>query len=153
MLVSPLREGTLLVLRAGLAVPAASKRAVRTGRDRRVRPLAAITLRRAEAASAPCAQWAAPSSIPLLTIWRNRGLIRVMVRRDILGRYRGSFGGAFWTIISPLLLMLTYFFVFGVVLQSRFGGDTSRVRVRPLFPGRHAALAGLQRGRRPRPQS
>jgi len=54
---------------------------------------------------------------PVFTIWRNRGLIRVMVRRDILGRYRGSFGGAFWTIINPLLLMLTYFFVFGVVIR------------------------------------
>src|ERR1019366_3497251 len=50
----------------------------------------------------------------VMTVWRNRGLIRAMVRRDILGRYRGSFGGAFWTIINPLLLMLTYFFVFGV---------------------------------------
>jgi len=30
---------------------------------------------------------------PVLTIWRNRGLIRVMTRRDVLGRYRGSFGG------------------------------------------------------------
>ena len=47
-----------------------------------------------------------------------------MVRRDILGRYRGSFGGAFWTIINPLLLMLTYFFVFGVVLESRFSEAT-----------------------------
>src|SRR5262249_54988264 len=55
---------------------------------------------------------------PLRTIWRNRGLIRVMVRRDILGRYRGSFAGAFWTIINPLLLMATYFYVFGVVLHS-----------------------------------
>jgi lipopolysaccharide transport system permease protein len=54
---------------------------------------------------------------PVLTVWRNRGLIRVMVRRDILGRYRGSFGGSLWTIISPLLLMLTYFLVFGVILQ------------------------------------
>ena len=54
---------------------------------------------------------------PVLTIWRNRSLIRVMVRRDILGRYRGSFAGSFWTIISPLLLMLTYFFVFGVVIR------------------------------------
>src|ERR1035438_7355083 len=26
---------------------------------------------------------------PFLTLWRNRGLIRVMVRRDVLGRYRG----------------------------------------------------------------
>jgi lipopolysaccharide transport system permease protein len=63
---------------------------------------------------------------PLLTVWRNRGLIRVMVRRDILGRYRGSFGGSFWTVINPLLLMLTYLFVFGFVLDSRFAGDPSR---------------------------
>ncbi len=63
---------------------------------------------------------AAPSSYPFSTIWRNRGLIRAMVRRDILGRYRGCFGGAFWTIINPLLLMLTYFFVFGVVLRDRY---------------------------------
>jgi lipopolysaccharide transport system permease protein len=64
--------------------------------------------------------------LPVLTVWRNRGLIRVMVRRDVLGRYRGSFGGAFWTVINPLLLMLTYFFVFGVVLHSRFEQDQSR---------------------------
>ena len=57
---------------------------------------------------------------PVSTVWRNRGLIRAMVRRDILGRYRGSFGGAFWTILNPLLLMLTYFFVFGVVLRDRY---------------------------------
>ena len=74
----------------------------------------------ARRASARCGPSAAPSSIRCSTVWRNRGLIRVMVRRDILGRYRGSFGGAFWTIINPLLLMLTYFFVFGVVLRDRY---------------------------------
>jgi lipopolysaccharide transport system permease protein len=63
---------------------------------------------------------------PILSIWRNRGLIRSMVRRDILGRYRGSFGGVFWTVLNPLLLMATYFFVFGVVLRTRFAGDPSR---------------------------
>jgi lipopolysaccharide transport system permease protein len=63
---------------------------------------------------------------PLLSIWRNRGLIRSMVRRDILGRYRGSFGGVFWTLLNPLLLMATYFFVFGIVLRTRFGNDPSR---------------------------
>jgi lipopolysaccharide transport system permease protein len=63
---------------------------------------------------------------PMLNIWRNRSLIRTMVRRDILGRYRGSFGGVFWTVLNPLLLMLTYFFVFGVVLETRFGPDSSR---------------------------
>jgi lipopolysaccharide transport system permease protein len=65
-------------------------------------------------------------TLPIATLARNRSLIRTMVRRDILGRYRGSFGGAFWTILNPLLLMLTYFFVFGVVLHARFEGDPSR---------------------------
>jgi hypothetical protein len=81
---------------------------------------------------------------PALTIWRNRSLIRVMVRRDILGRYRGSFGGSFWTIINPLLLMLTYFFVFGVVIRD----PALTLGIRALLPRRNAALAAFQRGRR-----
>jgi lipopolysaccharide transport system permease protein len=65
----------------------------------------------------------------LLSPWRtlveNRRLIRSMARRDILARYRGSFGDVFWTVLNPLLLMSTYFFVFGVVLRTRFGTDQS----------------------------
>src|SRR6185295_3715029 len=45
-------------------------------------------------------------TLPVEAILRNRSLIRTMVRRDILARYRGSFGGAFWTILNPLILML-----------------------------------------------
>jgi lipopolysaccharide transport system permease protein len=63
--------------------------------------------------------------LPLATVFRNQRLIRSMVRRDILARYRGSFGDALWTILNPLLLMSTYFFVFGVVLRSRYGADSS----------------------------
>ena len=64
-------------------------------------------------------------TLPVTSVWKNRSLIRSMVRRDILGRYRGSFGGGFWTILNPLLLMLTYFFVFGLVLKTRFRSDPS----------------------------
>jgi lipopolysaccharide transport system permease protein len=64
--------------------------------------------------------------IPSRSIWTNRKLIVSMVRRDILARSRGSFGGAMWAFLNPLLLMATYFFVFGVVLQTKFGEDTSR---------------------------
>jgi lipopolysaccharide transport system permease protein len=63
--------------------------------------------------------------LPVRQPWRNRSLIRTLVRRDILSRYAGSVAGALWTILNPLLLMLTYFFVFGVVLQSRADGDPS----------------------------
>ena len=62
---------------------------------------------------------------PFRTVIDNRRLIRSMARRDILARYRGSFGDVFWTILNPLLLMATYFFVFGVVLRTRFGADQS----------------------------
>jgi lipopolysaccharide transport system permease protein len=65
-------------------------------------------------------------TLPFTSIWRNRSLIRSMARRDVLSRYRGSFGDVLWTILNPLLLMATYFFVFGIVLQSRFGGDQSK---------------------------
>ncbi len=62
---------------------------------------------------------------PPQSLWRNRKLIRSMVRRDILSRYKGSFFGALWTFLNPLLLMSTYAFVFGVVLKTRFGADNS----------------------------
>jgi lipopolysaccharide transport system permease protein len=63
---------------------------------------------------------------PFLSIWTNRSLIASMVQRDILSRYRGSFADAFWAILNPLMLMMTYFFVFGVVLRSRFPGDPTQ---------------------------
>jgi lipopolysaccharide transport system permease protein len=63
--------------------------------------------------------------LPIQSINRNRSLMRSMVRRDILGRYRGSFGGWFWTVLNPLMLMSTYFFVFGVVMKPKVEGDTS----------------------------
>jgi len=62
---------------------------------------------------------------PPRALWRNRKLIRSMVRRDILARYRGSFGGALWALFNPVLLMATYAYVFGGVLHTRFEGDAS----------------------------
>jgi lipopolysaccharide transport system permease protein len=61
--------------------------------------------------------------LPIRQPWRNRSLIGTLVRRDILSRYAGSVAGALWTILNPLLLMLTYFFVFGIVLQAKADND------------------------------
>lgn len=65
-------------------------------------------------------------TLPLLTLLRHRRLIGSMVRRDIAARYRGSLGDLVWSVLNPVLLMLTYYFVFGMVLQARFGADPSR---------------------------
>lgn len=64
-------------------------------------------------------------SEPWIALTQHRGLIRSLVRRELLARYRGSFGDLLWTVANPLLLMLTYCFVFGLVLKSRFASDPS----------------------------
>ncbi len=61
---------------------------------------------------------------PVRSVIRNHKLMGSMVRRDILARYRGSFGGSWWTILNPLLLMGTYYFVFGRVLKTKFEGGS-----------------------------
>ena len=68
---------------------------------------------------------ALPVVQPVTSLWRNRGLIRTMVFREIQARYRGSLGDMVWTVLHPLLLMAVYFFVFGIVLRARFAADPS----------------------------
>jgi lipopolysaccharide transport system permease protein len=60
---------------------------------------------------------------PIRTLVKNRSLIGSLVRRDVAGRYRGSYAGLFWTVIHPVLMMATYYFVFGLVLRARFAND------------------------------
>lgn len=61
---------------------------------------------------------------PIRSLARNHKLMSSMVRRDILARYRSSLGGSLWTILNPLLLMTTYYFVFGRVLKTKFEGGS-----------------------------
>jgi lipopolysaccharide transport system permease protein len=53
-------------------------------------------------------------------LWHHRDLIRQFTRREIEGRYRGSFLGLFWSFVNPLVLLLIYTFVFGVVFAARW---------------------------------
>lgn len=58
------------------------------------------------------------------SFWRNRSLIRASVKREVLGRYRGSFLGIFWSFFNPLLMLSIYTFVFGKVLRSRWNVES-----------------------------
>jgi lipopolysaccharide transport system permease protein len=53
-------------------------------------------------------------------LWRHRDLIYRFAWREVEGRYRGSFLGLFWSFVNPLLLLLIYTFVFGIVFQARW---------------------------------
>jgi ABC-type polysaccharide/polyol phosphate export permease len=52
----------------------------------------------------------------LRTLIRYRMLIQSLVSRDLKARYRGSVLGFLWSFINPLLLLLTYGFVFTYML-------------------------------------
>lgn len=54
------------------------------------------------------------------TLWRNRYLVWEMTRRDVIGRYRGSFVGLAWSFFHPLVMLLIYTFVFSVVFRARW---------------------------------
>ena len=54
--------------------------------------------------------------------WRQRNLIWQLIRREVVGRYKGSVLGIVWTLAQPLLMLAVYTFVFGIIFESRWQG-------------------------------
>lgn len=52
---------------------------------------------------------------------RHRYLIGQLTRRDVVLKYRGSILGIGWSFLYPLLLLATFSFVFGGLLNTRWG--------------------------------
>lgn len=51
-------------------------------------------------------------------------LIHVLARREVDSRYRGSALGIVWSMVTPLLMLAIYTFVFGTVFKSRWVGSS-----------------------------
>ena len=60
---------------------------------------------------------------PWTTLFRHRVLIRKMTDREVVGRYRGSIMGVFWSFFNPLLLLAVYTFVFSEIFKARWGAS------------------------------
>lgn len=73
----------------------------------------------------------------VLSLWRNRGLIYASTKREVLGRYRGSVLGVFWSFFNPLLMLAVYTFVFSEVFKARWspGSDSKSEFALVLFAG------------------
>lgn len=56
----------------------------------------------------------------LASAWRHRQLLRTMIRREIMGRYRGSVLGLLWSLITPFAMLMIYTFLFSVVFKMRW---------------------------------
>jgi len=69
-------------------------------------------------ASVPDAPLAPPAAnAGLLDVFRRRYLLRLLVRKEIQGRYSASFLGLFWSYVQPGVRFAMYYFVIGGILQ------------------------------------
>jgi lipopolysaccharide transport system permease protein len=72
------------------------------------------------------------------SFWGHRQLIRNLVQREVLGRYKGSVLGIFWSLITPIFMLVVYTFVFSVVFKARWGtggGNSKTEFALVLFAG------------------
>ena len=78
----------------------------------------------------------APREI-IASLWRNRYLIKKSIQREVVGRYRGSFLGIFWSFFHPMFMLAVYTFVFSVVFKARWqsGSDSKTEFALILFAG------------------
>lgn len=58
------------------------------------------------------------------SLWRNRSLVKTLVQREVIGRYRGSVFGILWSFFNPVFMLLVYTFVFSVVFKARWSGGS-----------------------------
>lgn len=73
----------------------------------------------------------------ILSPWRHRALIALLIQRDISERYRGSILGILWSFFLPLIMLGIYTFVFSVVFQARWstGSEAKTEFALVLFTG------------------
>lgn len=71
------------------------------------------------------------------SVWRNRQLLKSLIKREVVGRYRGSMMGMAWSFFNPLLMLTIYTFVFSVVFKARWsaGSDSKTEFALVLFAG------------------
>jgi len=60
----------------------------------------------------------------ITSLWSNRSLINAMIKREVIGRYKGSILGIFWSFFNPVLMLTVYTFVFSVVFKARWSGGS-----------------------------
>jgi ABC-type polysaccharide/polyol phosphate export permease len=90
-----------------------------------------INMKTGRKVSSIMAPWVILTSF-LGKIYMQRGLIRSFVVRDLKARYVGSFMGVFWSVIHPIVLLVSYSFVFSIIMGVRPQPDSGTTSF-PLF--------------------
>ncbi len=78
-------------------------------------------------------------------LWTHRDLIIQFTKREIKGRYKGSYLGLLWSFITPLVMLLVYTFIFGIIFKARWpherGGESLAEFALVMFAGQSAFQA------------
>ncbi len=72
---------------------------------------------------------------PFERAWRNRELIRAVVRREFISRFRGSALGPLWAVLAPLIMLLTYTALFSVTVPQLSAGMSVSDYASSIFIG------------------
>lgn len=57
----------------------------------------------------------------LSSIWKNRELIYIFSKREVVSKYKGSVLGLIWPFLNPLIMLVIYTFIFSVVFKAKWG--------------------------------
>jgi lipopolysaccharide transport system permease protein len=56
----------------------------------------------------------------LIPLFKHLPLIGQLVQREVLGRYRGAALGLVWSLLTPLLMLAIFTFVFGTIFKAKW---------------------------------
>src|ERR1051326_6310124 len=62
---------------------------------------------------------------PLWELPASADLIFSFARRDLVGRYKGSALGIAWAVLTPVVMIAIFTFIFAGVFGARFGASNS----------------------------
>lgn len=65
----------------------------------------------------------------LSNLWKQRNLINQLIKREVIGRYKGSYLGIIWSFINPLMMLVIYTYFFSVVFKAKWGGSAGESQV------------------------
>src|SRR5438876_10005155 len=63
---------------------------------------------------------------PLWELPRRFDLIFSLTRRELTARYRGSLLGIMWTMVTPIVMIAIFTFIFAGIFKARFGATNSQ---------------------------
>ena len=72
---------------------------------------------------------------PFERAWHHRELIRAVVRRELASRFRESLLGWVWAIFAPLVMLVTYTFIFSIAAPGLTAGQSVTDYAASVFCG------------------